>query len=177
MRSPQYILAARSRLVAWFIVFALVASACTVSYSFTGASIPENIATFTVEEFPNFAPIVNPPLSSQFSEALRERFLKQTRLSQVESGGDFNFSGEISEYNVKPAAIESNETAALNRFTIAVKVRFENRQDSRQDFEKTFSSYQDFDATKDFSSVENSLMAEIVDNLVDQIFNATAANW
>ncbi len=177
MAQPLRKRARRLGLIVLGLSMALSLTTCSVNYSFTGASIARGVETFTVEEFPNFAPIVNPPLSSRFSEALREKFLKQTRLSQVESGGDFNFSGEISEYNVKPGAIESNETAALNRFTIAVKVRFENRKDAKQDFEKTFSSYQDFDATKDFTSVENPLMLEIVDNIVDQIFDATATNW
>ncbi len=150
---------------------------CSVKYSFTGASIPREVNTVTVENFPNLAPIVNPTLSSAFSERLRERFLQQTSLSLVEVGGDFEFSGEITRYSVEPAGMQGNERAALNRLTIGVHVKFVSRFDEKANYDRTFSAYEDFPAAQDLPSVEQGLCTAILEKIIEQVFNAAVANW
>lgn len=152
-------------------------SACSIKYSFTGASIPLEVKTVTVENFPNLAPIVNPTFSTQFCEALRERFLQQTSLELVVVGGDFEFSGEITQYGVTPAAIQENEQAALNRLTVVVHVKFVNKADEKSNFERDFSAYEDYPAAQDLASAEQGLCESIQEKLIDQIFNAAVANW
>ncbi|HPD94945.1 MAG: LptE family protein [Bacteroidales bacterium] len=150
---------------------------CKVSYTFTGASIPPEAKTFSVQLFQNLASIVNPTLSSYFTEELKNRFITQTSLNQVDDFGDFAFSGQITQYNVAPVAIQGNEVAAQNRLTISVKVKFTNAIEPKQSFEKSFTQYENFNSTENFTSVESDLVQKIVEKLVDDIFNASAANW
>ncbi len=150
---------------------------CRVNYTFSGASIPAEAKTVSVQLFQNLASIVNPTLSSYLTEELKNRFVSQTRLAVVREFGDFAFSGQITQYNVAPIAIQGNEVAAQNRLTITVKVKFVNAIDPKQSFDKTFTQYENFTSTQSFTSVESSLLTTIVEKLVDDIFNAAAANW
>jgi len=150
---------------------------CRVNYTFSGASIPAEAKTVSVQLFQNLASIVNPTLSSYLTEELKNRFVSQTRLAVVREFGDFAFSGQITQYNVAPIAIQGNEVAAQNRLTITVKVKFVNAIDPKQSFDKTFTQYENFTSTQSFTSVESSLVTTIVEKLVDDIFNAAAANW
>ena len=97
-------------------------TSCKINYSFTGASISPDIKTVSIQYFPNMARLVNPNLSQVFTESLKEKFLSQTNLSLVNNIGDLNFEGEIVEYYTKPMAIQGDETAALNRLTIKIRV-------------------------------------------------------
>lgn len=160
-----------------FAILGLMQGACSVKYSFTGASISPDVKTVSVAFFQNLAPIVNPTLSSYFTEELKNRFVTQTRLNLVSEFGDLNFSGEIRNYEVSPVAIQGNETAAQNRLTITVRVKFVNMKDAEQNFDKTFSHFADYDSRLQFNSLEAELVREIVDKLVEDIFNSSVANW
>lgn len=154
----------------------LILSSCKY-YNFTGSKIPNDVKTFSVDFFSNEAQIVNPQLSLNFTEKLKTKFQSETRLELVTSEGDWRFSGAIREYKVTPATIDNNSTTAQNQFTISVNVLFEYPADPTQNFTKDFTFFRTFDATKDFSSVENDLGNEITDNIVQQIFAATALQW
>lgn len=158
-------------------LFAWLLAGCTVKYSFTGASIPPEAKTVSVQLFQNIAPQVNPTLSNYFTEELKNRFITQTKLVMVNDFGDFAFSGQISNYTVSPVSVQSNETAALNRLTISVRVKFQNKVDNKSSFDKTFSQYEDFPSSQSFVQLEEQLMQEIVKKIVEDIFNASAANW
>jgi hypothetical protein len=150
---------------------------CSVKYSFTGASISPDVKTVSVDLFQNLAPLVNPTLSSLISENLRNKFISQTKLNVISAYGDLSFSGEIRNYNVQPVAIQGNETAAMNRLSISVRVKFENIIDPTKNFDKTFTHYADFDSRSQLAQVEQTLVAEIVEKLVEDIFNSAVANW
>lgn len=158
-------------------VLAISVTACKISYKFTGASIPIEAKTISIAYFPNQAPLVNPFLSQSFSEGLRDFFQRQVRLDMVERGGDLSFEGEITNYKLEPVSLQADATSAMTRLTIAVNVRFTNRYDAEQDFEKTFSQFLEFDDEVNFSSAEQTLVDEINKLLFDQIFNASVANW
>jgi hypothetical protein len=123
------------------------------------------------------APMVMPMLSAGFTDALTMKMLTNTRLSQVEEDGDLSFEGEITAYSVTPQAVTSGEVASQNRLTIGVRVKFANTKDSSQDFDKSFSQYDDYDSQKNLSDVENELIESITEKLVEDIFNAALANW
>ena len=162
------------------ILVTAVFTACKVSYSFTGASVASNVKTFMVGYFPNRARLVNPNLSmelTQGNKGLENKVIKQTSLSQVSTNGDLEYSGQITDYDVKPMNIQAGDLAAQNRLTITVKVKFTNNKDHEQDWEKSFSQYEDFNSTSSLSSVEDQLVIDIVDKLTDDIFNASVANW
>lgn len=159
---------------------AIVLYGCTVSYSFSGASIHPDAKTVSIAYFPNNAPMVAPLLSPTFTDALQDRFQKQTKLSQVRENGDLSFEGEIVGYTSTPSAIgssEGQEGAVKNRLTITVRVRFANALEPQWNFERNFSAYLDYDSSSLLSDVEGSLIPEIVDMLIDDIFNAAVANW
>ena len=147
-----------------------------VNYSLSGASIPPDAKTFSVAYFPNNAPMVAPILSSTLTDALRDKFTRQTRLTQVDEGGDFAFEGEITGYTSTTASVSgSSETALLNRLTITVNVRFTNAVDESMSWKKTFSAFEDFDSSKLLNEIEGELIPQIVDKLVTDIFQASAA--
>lgn len=159
------------------ILISVVFTACKITYSFTGASIAPNVKTFSVYYFPNRARLVNPNLSQLFTDGLQEKLIKQTSLNQISENGDLEFSGQISEYDVKPMNIVQGDLAAQNRLTISVKVKFANNKDREQDWEKTFSAYEDFDSNRSLNEVEDELVRLINVKLTDDIFNASIANW
>ena len=148
-----------------------------VNYSLSGASIPPDAKTFSVAYFPNNAPMVAPILSSTLTDALRDKFTRQTRLTQVDEGGDFAFEGEITGYTSTTASVSSDDYALLNRLTITVKVRFTNALDEKMSFNRTFTAFEDYESTRLLSEVEGELIPQIVDKLVTDIFQASASNW
>ena len=123
-------------------------------YSFTGTSIQPDVKTVTVNYFEYLAPKVNPSLSNQITEALQEKFLKLTKLELVDMDGDLEIIGEVTGYDVKATAITANEQSAQNRLTVTVKIEFINRKFPEESLEnKSFSAYQDFDATQSLDAV------------------------
>lgn len=160
-------------------LFGIIISACTVSYSFTGASIAPEVKTVSVKIFPNYAPLAQPVLSQVFTEALRDIFLSQTNLNLVDKGGDLHFEGSITGYQSNPTAIQSGEVAqaALNRLSITVNVIFTNKFDEKQDFEANFTRFADYDASRNLADVELELIDEINEQLVQDIFNKAVTNW
>lgn len=147
-------------------------------YSFTGTSIQADVKTVTVNYFEYLAPKVNPSLSNMLTEAMQEKFIKLTKLELVDMDGDLEIIGAVTGYDVKATAITANEQAAQNRLTVTVKIEFINRkypEESQQN--KSFSAYQDFDATQSLDAVEATLCEDIVEQLCEDIFNGTVANW
>ena len=166
----------RAKIAVFALALALICHGCGV-YSFTGASIPAEAKTVSVDYFPNHAQLVNPLLSNNLTEALRGAITHQSTLDVIEAGGDLAFEGEITDYRTTPVAITAGQTAAMNRLTITVKVRFSNRIDETKDFEQSFSRYEDYPSDQELSSVQESLTATIVEQLVEDIFNKALVNW
>ena len=149
---------------------------CAVKYSFTGAST-QGLKTFSVQYFQNRAPVVQPGLSQIVTDALIDKCKAQTNLKYTTSTGDADFVGEITDYNTRPYTVAADAQAALNRFTITVKVKFTNAVDPNLNFDQTFSRYRDYDSNLDLSSVEKDLSDKIVEELVEDIFNQAFVNW
>ena len=166
---------AKAKIAVLVLALALVCQSCGI-YTFSGASIPAEAKTVSVAYFPNHAQLVNPLLSNNLTNALRDAMTNPTPLDVIESGGDLAFEGEITDYRTAPVAI-SGQTAAMNRLTVTVKVRFSNRIDDTKDFEQTFSRYEDYPSNQDLNAVQESLTATIVDQLVEDIFNKALVNW
>ncbi len=158
------------------VLLALLCQGCGI-YSFSGASIPPEAKTVSVLYFPNQAPLINPTLSNDFTTALRDAVMNQTSLDMVESGGDLSFEGEIVDYRTTPVAITSDQTAALNRLTIVVNVRFVNVFDESKSFETRFSHYEEYPSEQELTSVQDGLTSVIIEALVEDIFNKALVNW
>ena len=155
----------------------LLTAACGI-YSFSGTSIQPDVKTITINYIENKALKVNPSLSNELTEQLRTTFRRMTRLEQVDFDGDLEISGEITGYEVAAQAISAQETAAQNRLTATVKITFTSRKYPEDGFEnKSFSGYADYDATNSLDAVEAQLCNDIIQKIVDDIFNATVAQW
>ena len=166
----------KAKIAVLLVALAFVGHSCGI-YSFSGASIPAEAKTISVDYFPNHAQLVNPLLSNNLTNALRDAMTNQTTLDLVESGGDLAFEGEITDYRTTPVAITAGQTAAMNRLTVTVKVRFSNRIDETKDFDQTFSRYEDYPSSQELTSVQESLTATIIEQLVEDIFNKALVNW
>lgn len=152
-------------------------SSCGI-YSFSGTSIQPDVHTITINYFEYRALQVNPTLSNDLTEALRQRFRQMTSLEQVDMDGDLEITGEVTGYTVSPSSVTADEVAAQNRLTVTVRVSFMNRKYPEDDFEgSTFSGYADYDSTQSLDAVQSTLCAEIIEKLVEDIFNATVAQW
>jgi len=162
-----------------FAVMALLVmvTSCGI-YSFSGTSIQPDVKTISIPYVEYKALRVNPSLSGDMTEALQEKFRKLTRLEQVDVDADMELVCEITGYDVKATAVTADEQAAQNRLTVTAKINFTNKKYPEDNVEnKTFSAYEDFDATQSLDAVEATLCETIVEKLVEDIFNATVAQW
>lgn len=147
-------------------------------YSFSGTSIQPDVKSISVSYIENRALLVNPALSNLLTEELLDKYRKLTSLEILDEGADLEVGGEIVGYDVKATAVTADEVAAQNRLTITVKLYYINNKHPEENFEsKSFSAYQDYDSTQSLDMVESALCEDIVETLVEDIFNATVANW
>jgi hypothetical protein len=148
-----------------------------MSVSLTGGTVDARAKTVAITTFPNNASLVNPSLSQSFTTVLKDKIQGQTPLTIVNTDGDYALEGEITNYVVTPVAIQGNDSPAMNRLTITVRVRFTNKFDENLNFDQSFSRYADYNSSLNFSSVEQTLVAEISEALSDDIFNKAFVNW
>lgn len=159
------------------VLSAILASACSISYKFNGASIDySKIKTISISEFPNQAALVYTPLTIKFNEELSDIYARQTRLKIVRNGGDLSLDGAITGYTLTPVSIGADALASENRITLTVKLYFVNNV-TGEETENSYSANRTFPSTSTLNDVQDSLIEEMIDEIVDQIFNATVANW
>ena len=161
-----------------FIVAVLMLVGCTVTYKFSGASIDyTKVKTVSFIPFQNRAPYQWGPMAAMFNEALSDKFVQQTKLRQIERGGDLQFDGEIVAYDQFNKSISSDGYSAMVQLKMTVNVRYTNNTNHEEDFERQFSATRDFDATQSLDSVQEELVTQMIDDIVEAIFNAAVANW
>lgn len=150
---------------------------CKVTYSFSGTSIQPDVKSITINFIEYRAARVNPALSNDLTEAIRNQFRRMTSLEQVDTDGDMELSGQITGYDVTAAAVTADEVAARNKLTITVKIQFSDKKHPEEDFDKSFSAFSEYDSSNTLDAVESSLCEEIIEKLVEDIFNASVAQW
>ncbi|AFD09060.1 LptE family protein [Solitalea canadensis] len=165
--------------IAGFLLLNIIDTGC---YSFTGASIPPTVKTFSVQFFENRAPLVDPTLSQKFTEGLKDRISRQSPLGITRGFGDVNFEGTITGYRVEPVSFTSagnddRGEAEQNRLTITVQVKCTNTKDEKLSFEQSFSQFKNFPKGNNFASVQQQLNGEIIDLLTTDIYNRAFSNW
>jgi outer membrane lipopolysaccharide assembly protein LptE/RlpB len=161
----------------FLILAVLFVAGCKVQMTFRGSSVPENVNTASVQYFENRAPLINPLLSQTFTEALKDRITSESRLLINDEVGDVDFSGEITGYDLRPMAIQANAVSAETRMTISVRVRYRNFKDPQQNWESSFSAYSDFESSQNITAIESELVADIVDQITENIFNKAFSDW
>lgn len=159
------------------VLVALIAS-CSVSYKFNGASIDyTKTKTITIADFPNRASYVWGPMAPIFNNQLKDEFANHTKLVQVKRGGDLKIEGEITQYSQRNKSVSADGHSAQTELTITVNVRFTNNVKHEEDFERQFTASQSYENTQSLSAVQEELVTQMIEDIVDQIFNATVANW
>lgn len=156
---------------------ALLFGSCSMKYSFTGASLSPDVKTVSVGYFRNISSLVNPKLSDQFTESLKDRLISETRLRMTSGESDLMYEGEITNYEQSYQGVQANETAGLNRLTITIRLRYTNNKEPLKNFERSFSKFTVFESSKNITDIEDDLVKEITDELINDVFNATVADW
>lgn len=154
----------------------LLVRSCGI-YSFSGTSIQPDVKTICIEPVVNKSTKVNPSLANLLTEALNDKYRKLTKLEQVADAGDLNLLVTIESYDVRATAVTANEVAAMNRLTVTCKVVFTNHLHPEDNVEQSFAGYEDYDSNNSLDMVEGQLCETIVEKIVDDIFNATVAQW
>lgn len=166
--------------IKFFAVFAIafLLNSCTIAYKFNGASIDyTKTKSISIADFINTAELVYAPLSSEFTEKLRDLYAKSTRLQLLKKSGDMNLEGEIVEYQLTPMAISADTYASQTKLTITINVRFTNSKNPEDDFEKKYSAFQTFDSNSLLTEVQDELLKIMIDEITDNIYNDTVAKW
>lgn len=159
-------------------LLALLLTACTVSYSFNGASIDyESTKTIQIDNFPIRSAYVWAPMQSIFQNKLTDIYAHQTKLRQVKKNGDMQIAGEIIGFDQYNKGISSDGYSSQVQLKMTVNVRFVNNKKHTDDFERQFSATADYDASQQLTAVQEELVTQMVKDITDQIFNATVANW
>ena len=159
---------------------AMLMTACSISYKFNGSSIDyTKIKTISFETFPNRSiGFVWGPMESMFNTALQDIYLQQTRLQQVKRGGDLQLSGEITNYDAYNKGVGADGYSTMAELRMTVRVTFVNTKNPQENFEaQQFTSSREYDASQQLASVQDELVNQMIKDIVDQIFNATVANW
>ncbi|OUS03361.1 hypothetical protein A9Q86_00145 [Flavobacteriales bacterium 33_180_T64] len=147
-------------------------------YSFTGTSIKDNIKTFQVNYFQNTADLIEPGFDRDFTLALQDLITNQTNLNLTTTNGDLVYEGEITQYRISPTTAQANSTAAQNRLTVNVRVRFFDKNEPDEEFEQSFSFFYDYSGNELLQGAQkDTAHEEIFERITQDIFNATLAKW
>lgn len=160
------------------LLLALTLTGCSISYSFNGSSINYDVVhSISIDKFPIRCAYVWSPMESMFYNSLSDEFVNKTKLDVLKRGADLQLSGEITEYSQTNKSISSEGYSAQTQLKMVVNVRFVNNTNHAEDFEQHFSATSEYDSSQQLSAVQEDLVQEMIDDIVDQIFNATVANW
>ncbi len=171
MRAQQYIL---------FVLTLCLLSGCGCKlpkYDLKGINIPPDVKTISIQYFKNEASYVNPTLSQRLTEQMKDKVLRETKLTVIASEGDYRLSGSIVDYKTEPVATSTNTGSVKNRFSMTVKVVFECPLHKDMNFTENITKFQEFDASQNFQSLETQLSDEVNKQVIQEIFNKIFLKW
>ena len=172
------ILSFKLKLILIICLSSFLLSSCKISFKFNGSILDyTKTKTISIADFPNKAELVYPPFSQQFSEALKDVYIKQTRLQLLKKAGDLNLEGEIVGYQLTPMAIGADSYSSQTKLTVTIKVRFSNNKTPQDDFDRTYTAFRTFDSSKMLTTVQDELLKVMIAEIVDNIYNDTVAKW
>ena len=163
----------------WAVIGLCIITACSFKgYKFNGASIDyTQTKTIQIAEFQNRSSYVWGPMASMFNNRLRDQFADHTKLIQVKRNGDLRLDGEITQYSQRNKSISSDGHSAQTELSMTVNVRFTNTKKHSEDFERQFTATATYETTQSLNAVQEELVTQMTRDIVDQILNATVANW
>ena len=162
------------------LIILLSSNACGV-YSFKDVSIPPEVKSIHIGFIENRARYVDPQLSPQLTDKLKQKISSQTKLTQIlTENADYDVTAYVSEYNISTAGV-SSQAASIDRLTVTIHLALKNRLADQKlgtpDFETDISRNFDFPATQSVSDAEASLTSQIVSQMTDDMFNRLFSNW
>ena len=161
-----------------YTLLSLTLVSCSISYSFNGSSINyDKVKSISIESFPIRSAYVWAPMEAMFYNDLTDAYSHKTKLKVLKKNGDLQLSGEIVEYSQTNKSVASDGFSAQTQLKMTVNVRFVNNSEHKEDFEQRFSATTVYDSSQQLVAVQEALVEEMIDDIVDQIFNATVANW
>ena len=161
-----------------FFLLTFVLTSCSVSYKFNGASIDyTKTKTIQIADFPIRSNYVWGPMGPIFNNQLKDQYANHTKLTQVKRNGDLKIEGEITKYDQRNKSVSAEGYSAQTELSMTVNVRFTNNVNHDEDFEQSFTATTSYETTQSLNSVQEELVTQMVKDIVDQIFNATVANW
>ena len=163
--------------VSIFLLLCCLAGSCKVRYSFSGGSVPAEANTFSVSYFGVRASLADPNYGQNITEGLRDLLLDQTPLGLADSDGDIHYEGEVTRYEVIPVAASGEEISTRNRLNVEIKIRYYNRIEPEKDKQLTLRQFEDFEASEEFSSIEETLLDEINSKILQDIYDQTLGDW
>lgn len=156
------------------VVFAV--NGCSI-YNFTGTG-KIDAKTFQVNYFQNNADLIEPGIERTFTLRLQDLIQNQTNLNLTNSNGDLVYEGEITRYSITPMTATADIRAAQNRLSITVNVRFTNKNKEEDNFEKSFSFFDDFPANTQLTGAQLTSSLEVIfERITQDIFNESLAKW
>lgn len=151
--------------------------ACSISYSFTGTNINYDLTkTIQIDKIANRAPYGWAPMEAMMNNKLQDKYANGTRLQIVRRNGDLQIAGEITSYDQFNKAVSADGYSSQVQLKLGVNIRFKNTKTGQQ-WEKQFSATTQYDATQSLATVQETLVGQMLDDIIDQIFNATVADW
>lgn len=163
---------------AWFLLPAVLLAGCTVTYRLNGAAIDYSVyKSIQLEAFSNRAAYQWGPMAPMFNNTLSDVFNRQTKLKQVKKDGDLVLSGEITSYDQTNKSISADGYSSMVQLKMTIQVHYTNTKDHKKDFDKSFTANREYDSSQQLSAVQEELVQQMIDDIVDQIFNSTVADW
>ena len=161
-----------------YTLLSLTLVSCSISYSFNGSSINyDKVKSISIESFPIRSAYVWAPMEAMFYNDLTDAYSHNTKLKVLKKNGDLQLSGAIVEYSQTNKSVAADGFSAQTQLKMTVNVRFVNNSEHKEDFEQRFSATTVYDSSQQLVAVQEALVEEMIDDIVDQIFNATVANW
>lgn len=157
----------------------LCCSACGV-YSFTGATLPADVKTISIQNFENSSGEGPANLTQLVTNNFKNYFQRNSNLTILQREGDLQLEGQIISFTLTPAAVQRDgniDQATLNRLTLAMQIRFTNTKDPEQDFDQQFTITQDFGRDVDITQIPANTIEQMTDRLAADVFNKALANW
>ncbi len=159
-----------------FLIFAFASTSCSI-YNFTGTG-KIDAKTFQVVSFQNIASIIQPGIERIFTNKLQDLIQNQTNLNLTSNNGDLVYEGEIVDYRIAPTTATADIKAAQSTLTIAVNVRFSNKNKEGDAFEKRFSHFVNYSGTEQLIGAKlTPALDEIFERITQDIFNESLAKW
>ncbi len=172
------VLANKKTVRVFVILLAFTLQSCIPTFTFNASTINyEKTKTISLDKFPIRCAYVWSPMESMFYNTISDTYARKTKLKVLKRNGDLQLAGEIVEYTQTNKSVAADGYSAMTQLKMTVNVRYVNNADHNQDFEQKFSATQDYDSKLSLSSVQEQLVQDMIKDIVDQIYNATIANW